>query len=86
MAPTLLKVVLDTSVMVAGLRSRHGFSNRVLQLAYLRKFRVVSTPALFLEYEEVLSRPEHCLVHGMTTDRISEFLTGLAAIIEPVRI
>lgn len=81
-----MRVVLDTSVIVSALRSRHGASNRVLQMAFLRSIEVLATPALFLEYEEVLGRAEHRAVHGLTPGRMNAFLTGLAGIIEPVRI
>ena len=81
-----MRVVLDSSVIVSALRSRHGASNRLLQMAYLRDFQVLATPALFLEYEEVIGRGEHRAVHGMSARRIAEFLIGLAGIIEPVRI
>ena len=81
-----MKVVLDTSVIVSALRSNRGASNRLLQMAYARSFVFLATPALFLEYEEVLGREEHRDLHGMSQERMSEFLIGLAAIIEPVRI
>jgi hypothetical protein len=58
-------VFVDTFVVVAGLRSQLGASNRVLTLvAELRLVPLVTT-ALFLEYEDVLSRPEQRLArHG----------------------
>ncbi len=55
-------------------------------MAFLGRFRLLATPALFLEYEEVLKRPEQLAVHKMPPARIHEFLVGLAGIIEPVRI
>lgn len=81
-----MRVVLDTSVIVSALRSRQGASNRLLELVYAGSFRILATPALFLEYEEVLAREEQRAVHGMSGERIEAFLTGLAAIIEPVRV
>ena len=81
-----MRVVLDTSVVVSAVRSRHGASNRLLTLAHSGAFQILATPALFLEYEEVIARPEHRVVHGMTPDRMHAFLIGLAAIIESVRI
>lgn len=81
-----MRAVLDTSVVVAAVRSRHGASNRLLQMVFLGSIQILATPALFLEYEEVLGRAEHRAVHGMSPDRVSAFLTGLAAIIEPVRV
>jgi len=55
-------------------------------MAYLGQFRILATPALFLEYEEVLIRPEHQAVHGLSRERLNQFLIGLAGIIEPVRV
>jgi len=81
-----MRVVLDTSVIVSALRSNRGASNRLLQMAYLRSFQILATPALFLEYEEVLGREEQRDVHGMSPRVMSDFLIGLAAIIEPVRV
>jgi len=80
------RVVLDTSVIVAGLRTRHGAANRVLRLVAARRLVLLATPPLFLEYEDVLRRPEQRLVHGLTIEAIEEFLAELAALIEPVDI
>ena len=80
----MLKIVLDTSVVVAGLRTRLGAGNAVLRLIAAKKVRLLATPPLFLEYEDVLKRPEHRLVHGLSVDEIDEFLSELAALIEPV--
>lgn len=81
-----MRVVLDTSVVVSALRSRRGASNRLLGMAFSRSPRILATPALFLEYEEVIARAEHRAAHGMTSENMNKFLIGLAAIIEPVRI
>src|SRR5271157_4709917 len=80
------KIVLDTSVVVAGLRTRLGAGNAVLRLVAQRRLVVLATPPLFLEYEDVLKRPEHRLVHGLTLEAIDEFLAELAALIEPVEV
>jgi putative PIN family toxin of toxin-antitoxin system len=81
-----MQVVLDTSVIVAAVRSRHGASNRLLQMSFARSFHILASPALFLEYEEVLGRPEQRAVHEMSAERTDDFLIGLAAIIVPVRV
>jgi len=80
----LRRVVLDTSVIVAALRSRRAAANRVLRLVAEGRLVPLATPPLFLEYEDVLRRPEHRLVHGLVLDAIDEFLEELAALIEPV--
>ena len=80
------RVVLDTSVIVAGLRSRHGAANRVLRLVAGRRLVLLATPPLFLEYEDVLGRPEQRLVHGLVPKALEEFLAELAALVEPVEV
>jgi putative PIN family toxin of toxin-antitoxin system len=81
-----MKAVLDTSVVVSAVRSRSGASNAVLELALSGSFEVMATPALLLEYEEVLFREEHRAVHGLADAQIEEFLRVLAAIMTPVRV
>ena len=50
------RVVLDTSVVVAALRSRQGASYQLLSLFGVYRFEIaVSVPLLF-EYEDVLAR------------------------------
>jgi len=73
------RIVLDTSVVVAGLRSRLGASNALLRLVANRRLRLLATPPLFLEYEEVLGRPEQRLEHGLTLEQVDDFLAELAA-------
>jgi putative PIN family toxin of toxin-antitoxin system len=80
------KIVLDTSVVVSGLRTRLGAGNAVLRLVAERRLVVLATPPLFLEYEDALKCPEHRLVHGLGIEAIDEFLAELAALIEPVEV
>lgn len=80
------RIVLDTSVVVAGLRSRSGAGNAVLRLVATRRVVLLATPPLFLEYEDALKRAEHRLVHGLTLEQVDEFLAELAALIEPVEL
>jgi putative PIN family toxin of toxin-antitoxin system len=81
-----VRIVLDTSVVVAGLRTRLGAGNVVLRFAAQRQIVLLATPPLFLEYEDVLKRPEHRLVHGLSEEAVDEFLAELAALIEPVEV
>jgi putative PIN family toxin of toxin-antitoxin system len=82
----MIKVVLDTSVVVSGLRTRLGAGNAVLRLVAERRLVVLATPPLFLEYEDVLKRPEHQLVHGLTPAAVDAFLSEMAALIRPVEV
>jgi putative PIN family toxin of toxin-antitoxin system len=80
------RIVLDTSVVVAGLRTRLGAGNAVLQLVANRRVVLLASAPLFLEYEDVLQRPEQRLAHGLTLEQVDEFLAELAAPVEPVEL
>ena len=80
------RVVLDTSVIVAGLRSRLGASNRLLELVAEESLVPLVTTALFLEYEEVLKRPEQRLATGMDEKDIAGFMAAFASSAEPVEV
>jgi putative PIN family toxin of toxin-antitoxin system len=79
-----LRLVVDTSVIVAGLRSKLGASNRILTLVAERRLVPLATTALFLEYEDVLNRPEQRLATGLAMDDVVGFLAALASAAEPV--
>ena len=80
------RVVLDTSVIVAGLRSRLGASNRLLEFVAEERLVPLATTALFLEYEEVLKRPEQRLATGMDEKDIAGFMAAFASAAEPVEV
>src|SRR5580704_7764310 len=80
------RVVLDTSVVVAALRTRSGAGNAVLRLVATGRLVVLATPPLFVEYEDILHRPEQRLAHGLSPVEVDEFLAELAALIEPVEV
>jgi putative PIN family toxin of toxin-antitoxin system len=67
--------VLDTSVVVAGLRSNRGASFQILQAVRWGDIRIAVSVALVLEYEAVLLRPG--LVPGFAAEEISRFIDGL---------
>jgi len=79
-------VVLDSSVVISGFRSRRGASYRLLDLAAGRQLVLLATPALFLEYEGVLKRPEQRKVSGLTLAQVDTALAALAAAVEPVEV
>ena len=81
-----VRVVLDTSVVAAALRSRRGASNALITMVLQRRLTLLASPPLFLEYEDVLLRPEQRIVHGLSEAQVNEFLSSLAAWIEPVEI
>jgi len=82
----MLRVVLDTDVVVTALRSVTGGSNAVLREVGYRRLIPLITPALFLEYEAVLKRPEQSAVHGLNLNAIDPFLVALASASEAVEV
>ena len=58
------QIVIDTNVMYSGLRSRRGYSFRLLQLVGTGRFEINLSVPLVLEYEEVLLREEPDLYVG----------------------
>jgi putative PIN family toxin of toxin-antitoxin system len=52
------EIVIDTNVLVAGLRSRRGAAFKLLSLVGAGLFGINLSVPLVLEYEEVLLRPE----------------------------
>ena len=82
----LRRIVLDTSVVVASLRTRQGAANEVLRMVARQHLLLLATPPPFLEYEDALKRPEQRLAHGLTIEAIDNFLAELAALTEPVEV
>jgi len=81
-----MRVVLDTSVLVAGLRGQLGASNRVLFAVAEKRCVPLVTTALFLEYESVLLRAEQQLATGMNSVDVEGFLAAFASAAEPVEL
>ena len=79
-------VVLDTSVLVSGLRSRLGASNALLREVARGRLTPLVTPSLFLEYEAVLKRTEQRLVHGLDLRAVDSFLAAFASASEAVEV
>ncbi len=80
------KVVLDTSVLTSSLRSRLGASYAVLRLVQAGQVIPLVTPALFLEYEAVLTRQKHLIASGFTIEEMVTFLDAFAGFCCPVEI
>lgn len=57
-----------------------------MQAVRLRRIIPLATPALFLEYEEVLKRPEQREVTGLSLLDVDRLLGALAVTVEPVEV
>jgi putative PIN family toxin of toxin-antitoxin system len=75
-----VRVVLDTDVIVAAIRSSQGASRWLLRTALEREIALIISVPLFLEYEAVLTRPEHLQAMGATEETLCEILDAIAAV------
>jgi putative PIN family toxin of toxin-antitoxin system len=80
----MLRVVLDTDIIVAAFASAAGASRRLL-LAVLDEHTqlLLSAPLLF-EYEAVLTRPEVLAMSRLTREDVLTVLEELTAVCVPV--
>lgn len=79
-----MRLVLDTDVVVAAMRSPSGASAALLGAALEGKVQLLANVALILEYEAVCTRDEHMRAAGLSHSQAGVFLDALAALAEPV--
>ena len=79
-----MRLVLDTNVLVAAIRSDQGASRRLLVAVLGRQCRLLVSASLLIEYEAVLKRAEHRAASGASVEDIDGLLDALAHIAEPV--
>jgi putative PIN family toxin of toxin-antitoxin system len=79
-----MRVVLDTSVVIAGLRSQQGASRLWLDAVMSKRHVIVVSVPLIIEYEAVALRPEHVAAIRLTPAEIGEFFEDLCAVAEHI--
>ena len=79
-----MRLVLDTDVIVAGMRSPTGASAALLLAALEQRLTLCANVALMLEYEAVCSRAAHQTAAGLTRKEVGMFLDAIAALVHPV--
>jgi putative PIN family toxin of toxin-antitoxin system len=72
------QIILDTNVLLAGLRSSRGASYKLLSQLNDRRWRLNISTTLVLEYEEVLKRERLWL--GLNLEDIDRIINGICAI------
>ncbi len=80
----LPKLLIVTNILVAATRNRYGPSFALVQIIRLKQATMCCSPALFLEYEDVLKRPSQLASSGLLVSDIDAILNELAGIFEPV--
>lgn len=81
-----MKLLLDTDVVVAGMRSPTGASAELIRRARRVEVLLFASVPLFIEYEATCTRLEHQKASGLTDVEIATFLDGLAKLVKPVKI
>jgi len=71
---------------VAALRSDRGASRQLLLAALNRRFELLLSVPLILEYEAVLTRPHHLAACGLSAAQVGRVLDDLTAVARPVRL
>jgi len=81
-----MRIVLDTDVLVAAMRSRKGASRQWLRAVLRREVEMALSIPLALQYEEVLLRPEQLRAIQATPEQIHILLDALCLACVPVDI
>ncbi|WP_036259300.1 putative toxin-antitoxin system toxin component, PIN family [Mesorhizobium sp. WSM3224] len=81
-----MRLLLDTAIMVAAIRSDAGASHQLLVAALERRLTLVVSVTLMIEYQAVMTRPEHLEASGLSAEDVNTLLDAVAAVAEPVRL
>jgi len=79
-----MRCVLDTNVVVAGMRSPRGASAALLMAARRSELMLVANVALALEYEAICLMAEHRMAAGLSQQQVGIFLNAVLAMVDPV--
>ncbi len=74
--PFLVRIVLDTNILVAAFRSKRGASNALLSKVGTSIFEIALSVPLMFEYEDVLARPEFAF-DPMQVDAVLDYLAAV---------
>ena len=80
----MMRYVLDTNIIVAGLRSPKGASAALTDRALSGAFVLLLSVALVLEYEAVCRDPAQRIVSGLSEVEVEAIVKALCAVGEPV--
>jgi len=81
-----MRLVLDTDVMVAAFRSDQGASRQLLLAALDRRFVLLASVPLMLEYEAVLTRPDQLHATGLTVVETVAVLEAVAGVVDRIQL
>ena len=81
-----MRLILDTSILIAAIRSDAGASRRLLTAALEGRFTLLASVPLMIEYQAVMTRPEHLDASGLSATDVGVLLDAVAAVAEPVKL
>lgn len=79
----MIRVVIDTNVLVSALISRHGPNARVLDMVLAGKIQPCVSGALLKEYRGVLGRPKFRGVSSSHIDALLDLLQAVSLKVTP---
>lgn len=80
----MIRLVLDTNVVVSAVINGSGFEAQVLDIALAGRVASFVTEAILLEYEEVLSRPKFGFMRA-DVDAVMRLIRMRATLVHPKR-
>jgi putative PIN family toxin of toxin-antitoxin system len=81
-----VRLVADTDVLVAAMRSPGGASAAILRAARRGRVTLLVSVPMAMEYEAICSEAEHQLAAGLSVREVAIFLDAVMAMAEPVKI
>jgi putative PIN family toxin of toxin-antitoxin system len=82
----MMRLVVDTDVLVAAMRSPGGASAALLVLCLERRAAMLLSVPMALEYESVCLRPEHLAVANLSAIEARGLIDAIIDVIEPVEV
>lgn len=82
----IVRIVVDTSVLISALISSQGASRELLRQCLLLKYQPLMGNALFCEYEQVINRDEILRLCPLSIEEIQTLLASFMSVCEWTRI
>lgn len=81
----MIRVVVDTNVLVSGLISPEGFPAKIIDFWQERKYILVTSKAILQEMERVLNYPRISRKYQIGKEIIADYLRGFSVFAEVCR-
>ena len=82
----MIRVVIDTNVLVSALLTSGGLPEAVINLAISGEVQWFASESVLAEYEEVLKRPRLAIDSGKAADAMARILATVSVVSPAVRV